>query len=222
LQEKAAKDVVRVAARQKLLLGAHLSRAGVPMKKAAPGSGPVIIKKYANRRLYNTETSSYITLEHLAAMTREGRDFKVVDAKSEEDITHNVLTQIIMEEEARGQTMLPVNFLRQLISLYGDSMQAMVPGYLEASMDSFRRNQEQFKSAVEGAFANSPFAEIAKRNMAMFEAAASAFQPGGAANPAPGAAPAAAPAPAESSDGDVSALKAELARLQEKIEKLGK
>ncbi|WP_333574172.1 polyhydroxyalkanoate synthesis repressor PhaR [Sphingomonas sp.] len=192
------------------------------MKKAAPGSGPVIIKKYANRRLYNTETSSYITLEHLAAMTREGRDFKVVDAKSEEDITHNVLTQIIMEEEARGQTMLPVNFLRQLISLYGDSMQAMVPGYLEASMDSFRRNQEQFKSAVEGAFANSPFAEIAKRNMAMFEAAASAFQPGGAANPAPGAAPAAAPAPAESSDGDVSALKAELARLQEKIEKLGK
>lgn len=195
------------------------------MKKAAPGSGPVIIKKYANRRLYNTETSSYITLEHLAAMTREGRDFKVVDAKTEEDITHNVLTQIIMEEEARGQTMLPVNFLRQLISLYGDSMQAMVPGYLEASMDSFRRNQEQFKSAVEGAFANSPFAEIAKRNMAMFEAAASAFQPGGAANPTPGAAPTAAPAAPETSsagDGDVSSLKAELARLQEKIEKLGK
>jgi polyhydroxyalkanoate synthesis repressor PhaR len=195
------------------------------MKKAAPGSGPVIIKKYANRRLYNTETSSYITLEHLAAMTREGRDFKVVDAKTEEDITHNVLTQIIMEEEARGQTMLPVNFLRQLISLYGDSMQAMVPGYLEASMDSFRRNQEQFKSAVEGAFANSPFAEIAKRNMAMFEAAASAFQPGGAANPVPGAAPTAAPAAPEASsagDGDVSSLKAELARLQEKIEKLGK
>lgn len=194
------------------------------MKKAAPGSGPVIIKKYANRRLYNTETSSYITLEHLAAMTREGRDFKVVDAKTEEDITHNVLTQIIMEEEARGQTMLPVNFLRQLIALYGDSMQAMVPGYLEASMDSFRRNQEQFKSAVEGAFANSPFAEIAKRNMAMFEAAASAFQPGGAANPAPNAAPAATPTPAEATggEGDVSALKAELARLQEKIEKLGK
>ena len=117
------------------------------------GDGVVIIKKYANRRLYNTETSSYITLEHLAAMTREGRDFKVVDARTDEDITHNVLTQIIMEEESRGQTMLPVNFLRQLISLYGDSMQAMVPGYLEASMESFRRNQEQFKSAVEGAFA---------------------------------------------------------------------
>lgn len=194
------------------------------MKKAATGSGPVIIKKYANRRLYNTETSSYITLDHLAVMTREGRDFKVVDAKTDEDITHNVLTQIIMEEEARGTSMLPVNFLRQLISLYGDSMQAMVPGYLEASMDSFRRNQEQFKSAVEGAFANSPFAEIAKRNMAMFEAAAEAFKPGaaGAAGVAGVATPTTAkPAAAEGGD-DVAALKAELARLQDKIEKLGK
>ena len=180
------------------------------MKKQAAADGPVIIKKYANRRLYNTESSSYITLDHLAAMTREGRDFKVVDAKTDEDITHNVLTQIIMEEEARGQTMLPVNFLRQLIAMYGDSMQAFVPSYLEASMESFRRNQEQFKSAVEGAFANSPFAEIAKRNMAMFEAATSAFKP--------------QPAPKSTSaegDDDVSALKAELARLQEKIEKLG-
>jgi polyhydroxyalkanoate synthesis repressor PhaR len=147
-------------------------------------------------------------------MTREGRDFKVVDAKTEDDITHNVLTQIIMEEEARGSSMLPVNFLRQLISLYGDSMQAMVPGYLEASMESFRRNQEQFKSAVEGAFANSPFAEMAKRNMAMFEAAAGAFKPG-----QPGA-PAAPEAPAQGDD--VAALKAELARLQDKIEKLAK
>ena len=197
------------------------------MKKATPGSGPVIIKKYANRRLYNTETSSYITLDHLAAMTREGRDFKVVDAKTEDDITHNVLTQIIMEEESRGQTMLPVNFLRQLIALYGDSMQAMVPGYLEASMESFRRNQEQFKSAVEGAFANSPFAELAKRNMAMFEAATQAFKPGaaggvdgsGAPAPAPDA-PAAAPEPG--ANDDVAALKAELARLQDKIEKLAK
>lgn len=195
------------------------------MKKAAPGNGPIIIKKYANRRLYNTETSSYITLEHLAAMTREGRDFKVVDAKTNDDITHNVLTQIIMEEEARGQTMLPVNFLRQLISLYGDSMQAMVPGYLEASMDSFRRNQEQFKSAVEGAFANSPFAEMAKRNIAMFEAAASAFQPGGnaPASDAAASSPTPAPAaPAEENGDDVAALKAELAQLQDKIEKLAK
>ena len=192
------------------------------MKKATPGTGPVIIKKYANRRLYNTETSSYITLDHLAAMTREGRDFKVIDAKTEDDITHNVLTQIIMEEESRGQTMLPVNFLRQLISLYGDSMQAMVPGYLDASMDSFRRNHEQFKTAVEGAFANSPFAEIAKRNMQMFEAATQAFKPGqpGAPDTAPEAPSAAAPE--ASANDDVSALKAELARLQDKIEKLAK
>ncbi|MDQ0248011.1 polyhydroxyalkanoate synthesis repressor PhaR [Sphingomonas kyeonggiensis] len=191
------------------------------MKKSAAGTGPVIIKKYANRRLYNTETSSYITLDHLAAMTREGRDFKVVDAKTEEDITHNVLTQIIMEEEQRGQTMLPVNFLRQLIALYGDSMQAMVPGYLEASMESFRRNQQQFKSAVEGAFANSPFAEMAKRNMEIFEAATQAFKPG-ATPGAPGAAAAPTAAPAASEGDDVAALKAELARLQDKIEKLAK
>ena len=179
------------------------------MKKPAI-DGVVIVKKYANRRLYNTETSSYITLEHLAAMTREGRDFKVLDAKTEEDITHNVLTQIIMEEESRGETMLPVSFLRQLIAMYGDSMQAMVPGYLEASMDSFRRNQEQFKSAVEGAFAGSPFAELAKRNMAMFEAATSAFKPAAAAPAASGA----------SKDDEIAALKAQLATLNEKIERL--
>ena len=180
------------------------------MKKNS-GNDSVIIKKYANRRLYNTDTSSYITLEHLAAMIREQRDFKVIDAKTEEDITHNVLTQIIMEEESRGQTMLPVNFLRQLISMYGDSMQAVVPGYLEASMDAFRRNQEQFRTAVEGAFANGPFAEIAKRNMAMFDAAASAFKPTDD-----------KPAAAASKDDEIDALKAELASLKDKIEKLGK
>ncbi len=193
------------------------------MKKTATGTGPVIIKKYANRRLYNTESSSYITLEHLAAMTREGRDFKVVDAKSDDDITHTVLTQIIMEEEARGETMLPVNFLRQLIAMYGDSMQAMVPGYLEASMDSFRRNQEQFKTAVEGAFAHSPFAEIAKRNLQMFEVAAQAFKPG--AMPMPGmpmphATAQTADATAASKDDEIAALKAELAKLQDKVAKL--
>lgn len=186
------------------------------MKKQVGAGGPVIIKKYANRRLYNTETSSYITLEHLAAMTREGRDFKVVDAKSEDDITHNVLTQIIMEEESRGQTMLPVNFLRQLIALYGDSMQAMVPGYLEASMESFRHNQAQFKSAVEGAFANSPFAEIAKRNIAMFEAAASAFSP-----KRDGSAPAAGAVTNGTKDDEIALLKSQLAELQAKVEKLG-
>src|SRR3954468_11545577 len=116
----------------------------------------VIIKKYANRRLYNTETSSYITLEHLAAMVREGRQFQVLDARTDEDITRSVLTQIIMDEESRGQTMLPVNFLRQLIAMYGDSMQAMVPQYLEASMDAFRRNQAQFHEAMKGAFTGGP------------------------------------------------------------------
>jgi len=185
------------------------------MVKTAGGSGTVIIKKYANRRLYNTESSSYITLDHLALMTREGRDFKVIDAKTEEDITHNILTQIIMEEENRGQTMLPVNFLRQLISLYGDSMQAMVPQYLEASMEAFRRNQAQFRSAMEGAFAGGPFAALAKRNMEMFEAAANAFK--GTAEPG-----AAAPAPKPAEGDDVSALKDQLAQLQAKIDKLGK
>ena len=182
------------------------------------GSGTVIIKKYANRRLYNTESSSYITLDHLAQMTREGREFKVIDAKSEEDITHTVLTQIIMEEENRGQTMLPVSFLRQLISLYGDSMQSMVPQYLEASMDAFRRNQTQFRQAMEGAFAGGPFADIAKRNMDMFEAAANAFRPA-----MPGVTPA-APAPAGATpvakDGDIAALKDQLASLQAKLDKL--
>ena len=187
------------------------------MAKTVDGGKPVVIKKYANRRLYNTESSTYITLDTLAQMTREGREFKVIDAKSEEDITHNILTQIIMEEESRGEkTMLPVSFLRQLISMYGDSMQAMVPGYLEASMDSFRRNQEQFKSAVEGAFAHSPFAEIAKRNLQMLEVAAQAFQTPAVApvTPAP------SPAPA-SKDDQIAALKAELTRLQDKVEKLG-
>lgn len=186
------------------------------MAKSSGGSGTVIIKKYANRRLYNTETSSYITLDHLAVMTREGRDFKVIDAKTEDDITHNVLTQIIMEEETRGQTMLPVSFLRQLIALYGDSMQSMVPQYLEASMDAFRRNQTQFRAALEGAFAGGPFAEIAKRNMEMFDAAASAFKmKNGEKAPA-----ASQPAEPEGRDSEVAALKAQLAGLQAQIDKL--
>ena len=183
------------------------------MAKTGDGSGTVIIKKYANRRLYNTESSSYITLDHLAQMTREGRDFKVIDAKSEDDITHNILTQIIMEEENRGQTMLPVSFLRQLISLYGDSMQSMVPQYLEASMDAFRRNQTQFRQQMEGMFAGGPLAEITKRNLDMFEAAATAFKATGA-----GAVPSTeAPVKAD----DLSALKDQLAALQEKLNKLG-
>ena len=191
------------------------------MAKSASGSETVIIKKYANRRLYNTETSSYITLEHLAAMTREGRDFKVLDARSDDDITHSVLTQIIMDEETRGQTLLPVSFLRQLIALYGDSMQSMVPQYLEASMEAFRRNQQQFRSAMEGAFSGGPFAEIAKRNMAMFEAAAGAFKPGTTtAAPAPKGKE--APAAAAPAGDEISLLKEQLASLQDKIDKMAK
>ena len=169
---------------------------------------PVIIKKYANRRLYNTESSSYITLEHLAKLTREGREFKVLDAKTDEDITHSVLTQIIMDEEGKGATMLPSSFLRQLISMYGDSMQSMVPQYLEASMDAFRSNQAKFHEALQGAFAGGPFAEIAKRNMAMFEAATSAFKPAAARTSA-------------AKDDEIAKLKKQLAELQAKVDKLG-
>ena len=182
-------------------------------KSSRGGSGEpdvVIIKKYANRRLYNTESSSYITLEHLAQMTREGREFKVVDAKTNEDITHNVLTQIIMDEEARGQTMLPVNFLRQLIAMYGDSMQAMVPQFLEQSMDAFRRNQAQFHDAMKGALTGGPFGEIARRNMEMFERATEAFKPTEKARERE-----------PSKDEEIAALKAQLAELQKKVERLG-
>ena len=137
----------------------------------AKSTGKVTIKKYANRRLYDTESSAYITLDRLAQMVREGREFEVVDAKSGEDITRQVLTQIIVDEEARGSTMLPINFLKQLIGLYGNSMQTFVPSYLEAAMDAFQRNQ----SAAKDAFSGNVFADLAKRNMAMFEDAAQVF-----------------------------------------------
>ncbi|MFZ2997055.1 polyhydroxyalkanoate synthesis repressor PhaR [Sphingobium sp.] len=192
--------------------------------KTVNESEPVIIKKYANRRLYNTETSSYITLDLLSQMTREGREFTVVDAKSGEDITHNVLTQIIMEEEQRGTNMLPVNFLRQLISMYGDSMQSMVPQYLESSMDAFRKNQLQFQEAMNGAFGGGPLAEIAKRNMQMFEAATSALKGAGGIMPGvPGMTekPASAQGAADTQkDDEIAVLKAQLAALNAKIDKL--
>ena len=168
-------------------------------------TGKVTIKKYANRRLYDTESSAYITLDRLAQMVREGREFEVVDAKTGEDITRQVLTQIIVDEEARGgETMLPLNFLKQLIGLYGNSMQNFVPQYLEAAMDSFQRNQ----SAVRDAFGGNVLADIAKRNMAMFEDAAQALT---------GKKQDAKPA-----SSDVDALKAELAALQAKVDKLSR
>ena len=174
----------------------------------------VIIKKYANRRLYDTESSTYITLERLAEMVRQKRDFQVVDAKTGEDITRSVLTQIIMDEEARGTTMLPVNFLRQLISMYGDQMQSVVPQYLEASLDQLHRNQSQLRETMAGAFAANPFAEMARRNMEMFTAAATGGRPAGTEE-----APAEAAAPKPDAE-DLAALKAQLAELQKKLDKL--
>ena len=171
----------------------------------AKSGAKVTIKKYANRRLYDTESSAYITLDRLAQMVREGREFEVIDAKTGEDITRQVLTQIIVEEEARGATMLPLNFLKKLIGLYGNSMQNFVPQYLEAAMDAFQRNQ----TAVRDAFGGNVFADIAKRNMAMFEDAAQAFsgKPKAEAKP---------------SSSEVDELKAELAALQAKVDKLSR
>ena len=171
----------------------------------AKSSGKVTIKKYANRRLYDTESSTYITLDRLAAMVREKREFEVVDAKTGEDITRQVLTQIIVDEEARGgATMLPVNFLKQLIGLYGNSMQGMVPQYLEAAMDEFQRNQ----SAIRNAFGGNVFADMAKRNMELFEDASRAFTGKAKADAQKGR------------EDEVEKLRAELAALQAKVDRL--
>lgn len=177
---------------------------------SADGIGPVIIKKYANRRLYNTQSSKYITLDFLAELTRKDVEFQVLDAKSGEDITHSVLTQIIMEEENTGQGMLPVNFLRQIISLYGDSMQGLVPQFLENSMDNFRKNQKQVQDVIESAITSGPFGSIAKQNIEMMRAAREAFMPtlsGGK-----------AAAKKESLDD----LKRQMAELQDRIDQLDK
>ncbi len=145
------------------------------------GQSPVRIKKYANRRLYNTATSSYVTLDYLAQMVRNGTEFTVEDAKTGEDITRSVLTQIIVEEESKGQNMLPINFLRQLISLYGDNLQFLVPRYLEQSMESFAKNQEQMRSYMKdsfgGMFPLDRFEEMSKQNMGFFEQAMRMWNP---------------------------------------------
>jgi len=168
-------------------------------------TGKVTIKKYANRRLYDTESSAYITLDRLAQMVREGREFEVVDAKTGEDITRQVLTQIIVDEEARGATMLPINFLKQLIGLYGNSMQNFVPSYLEAAMEAFQRNQ----GAMKDAFGGNMFADLAKRNMAMFEDASRAFTGKAKKDEKP-------------TSSEVEELKTELAALQAKVDKLSR
>lgn len=155
---------------------------------AAEGSEKIVIKKYANRRLYNTAKSSYVTLEDLARMVRAGQDFVVYDAKTGEDITRSVLAQIIFEEEAKGHSMLPTNFLRQIISLYGDALQSVVPGYLEASMKTFAQNQERMRKAFGGAHAMANLEALTRSNMEWFEQALRMFAPFGGGT-APGAQP---------------------------------
>ena len=180
---------------------------------------PVVVKKYANRRLYNTESSSYITLDNLAEMVRAGRDFVVYDAKTGDDITRGVLTQIIVEEEGKGQNLLPTNFLRQLIGFYGGAMSGVVPDYLEQSMKAFTAQQEQVQAAMRktvGSMASLfPFGnveEISRQNMAMMERAFSMFTPGKS-----GTATAVDPAR------ENAALRAEVERLRRELaEKAGK
>ena len=165
--------------------------------EGGPKPAPVVIKKYANRRLYNTATSAYVTLDHLSQMVKDKTDFVVYDAKTGDEITRSVLTQIIVEEENKGgQTLLPIPFLRQLISFYGDSLQGVVPQYLEMSMTQFARNQEQMRRYLQNAFGFNPFQQfesMGKQNMAMFERAMRMFNPfqrgqGGPAGPGPRAA----------------------------------
>jgi polyhydroxyalkanoate synthesis repressor PhaR len=203
--------------------------------ESGPKPAPVVIKKYANRRLYNTATSSYVTLDHLSQMVKEKTDFVVYDAKSGEDITRPVLTQIIFEEESKGgQTLLPIPFLRQLISFYGDSLQGVVPQYLEMSMSQFARNQEQMRKYLQNAFGFNPFQQfesMGKQNMAMFENAMRLFNPfaangqimpgqvNGAAEPPKADAAASAGPPSEEAIDD---LKRKLDELQSQLSQLGK
>ncbi len=208
---------------------------------AAPEGGPkptpVVIKKYANRRLYNTATSAYVTLDHLAQMVKDKTDFVVYDAKTGDDITRSVLTQIIFEEESKGgQTLLPIPFLRQLISFYGDSLQGVVPQYLEMSMAQFARNQEQMRRYLQNAFGFNPFQQfeaMGKQNMEMFERAMRMFSPfqrpgqtppaaaNGQEPPAKAEAPA-APAPAPANDAAIDDLKRKLDELQNQLAELSK
>ena len=184
------------------------------MAEGKPGDDPIIIKKYANRRLYNTRSSSYITLDDLAKMTREGIEFQVLDAKTGNDITHAILTQIIMEEEAGGEQMLPISFLRQLIAMYGNSMQALMPHYLEATMDNFRANQRKLQETWQASMGPDALAKLAETNMAMFKAAASAFMPGATAPPPS--------KPAAKSEDDLDALRKQMAEMQKKLDELSK
>jgi polyhydroxyalkanoate synthesis repressor PhaR len=196
-------------------------------RRAAEGE-PVVIKKYANRRLYNTASSSYVTLDHLAEMVREGVDFVVYDAKTGEDLTRSVLTQIIFEEENRGsQNLLPLQFLRQLIRFYGDSMQALLPSYLEMSLEGFARQRERLQKDFAGAFGGAEaldrFQDQVRQNLQLFDRAMKMFSPfayvrseqeEGSSSPS-----GAAPAPA-AADPALAELKAQMAEMQRQIEQL--
>jgi polyhydroxyalkanoate synthesis repressor PhaR len=190
---------------------------------------PVVVKKYANRRLYNTATSSYVTLEDLATLIKEGGDFVVHDAKTGEDLTRSVLTQIIVEQEQKGgQNLLPISFLRQLISFYGDSMQFLVPGYLEQAMVAFARNQDQMRKSLRATFGIFPFGqfeEMGKQNMALFEQALKMLSPyGGDAKEStetPQHSPERKSAP-ESEDPRLRRLETQIEALREQLDALGR
>jgi polyhydroxyalkanoate synthesis repressor PhaR len=196
------------------------------------GKNVTVIKKYANRRLYNTATSTYVTLEDLAKMVREGTDFAVYDAKTGEEITRSVLTQIIFEEENKGgaQNLLPVNFLRQLIKFYGDSMQGLVPGYLDMSMDSLIKEQDKIRQQMLGAFGGDAIKgleEQTKRNMAVFQDAMKVFNPFAAAMGMPSTAQAApktqaAPETKPQPTDDFKELKEQMAAMQKKLDTLAR
>jgi polyhydroxyalkanoate synthesis repressor PhaR len=188
-------------------------------------SDVVTIKKYANRRLYDTSASRYVTLDHLRELVREGRDFKVIDAKSGDDLTRGVLAQIIFEEESKGETLLPVEFLRQLISFYGDSMQSMVPSYLQMSMDTLSRQHQAMREKMTGAMGDAMggnsmamLEEQTKRNMAMFQQAMSMFTPFST-GAAMGDMPAAPSSDTPRSD-DVQSLRDELEAMRQKLDQL--
>jgi polyhydroxyalkanoate synthesis repressor PhaR len=189
-----------------------------------PSDGkPVVVKKYANRRLYNTATSSYVTLDDLARMIKDGGDFIAYDAKTGEDITRSVLTQIIVEQEQKGQNLLPISFLRQLISLYGDSMQFLVPGYLEQAMLAFARNQEQMRRNLQATFGIFPFGqfeEMGKQNMALFERALRMLAPYGREEEPP--APDTASPRARDDDPRLKRLEAQIDALTQQLKALGR
>jgi polyhydroxyalkanoate synthesis repressor PhaR len=202
----------------------------VSSRKKRNSDEPIVIKKYANRRLYNTATSSYVTLDYLSDLVKNGQEFIVYDAKTNDDITRSVLTQIIFEEENKGANLLPIQFLRQLIKFYGDNLQAFVPSYLEISMDAFSKNQEKMRSQMRETFGASPgyqmYEEMARQNMALFEQAMKMFAPMGGAMAGPMAsmyqgARAAGPAPsAEASSDVVKNLQDELAELKRQIARM--